>query len=265
MKKAILISLLNLICFLASGQAQNTINDLEGNPIPYANIGIPGKNIGTVSNLKGEFSLTIPDSLKGDSLRISAIGFKPKIIPLNDGVFPSKITLQKLVYDIEEVQVNSGKLKEKIKGYKTKSRVVQGGFTTNKLGNEVGVLIKVKNRETFLKSFNTHISYNKYDTVRFRLNIYTVKDGLPHENILKENIIIETTQEYGPVSYDLTPHNLWVYEDVIVTIEWIEDLGEQGLYFSAGLGGKVFARETSQGNWEKVSGIKLGLNVKVAN
>ncbi|MFT7297920.1 MAG: hypothetical protein ACI81S_000840 [Sphingobacteriales bacterium] len=233
-------------------------------PVSYANIGIPGKNLGTVSNLNGEYSLSIPDSLSKDSVRFSAIGFKPKTLAIKDLQKLKEISLSAQIFDIPEVEIKSSKLKEKILGYKTDSRAMQAGFTSNKLGNEVGVRIKTKGRETYLKEFATNISSNTYDTVKFRLNIYTIKDDLPHQNILKENIIITTTIEQGRVAVDLTPYKIWIDEDVIVTMEWIEDLGEQGLYFSAGFLGTVYGRQTSQGDWEKVSGIRLGLNMKVA-
>lgn len=252
------------------GFAQKTISgkvissERGSEAISYANIGIPGKNVGTVSSLKGDYFLSVPDSLSKDSVRFSAIGFKPKTVAIKTLLTSKEIILTPKIFEIAEVEIKGRKLKEKILGYKSDSRSIQGGFTSNKLGNEVGVRIKTKGREAFLKEFATNISYNTYDTVKFRLNIYTIKDDLPQENILKENIIITTTIEQGRVSVDLTPYNISITEDVIVTMEWIEDLGEQGLYFSAGFLGTVYVRETSQGEWAKVSGIKLGINMKVA-
>jgi len=61
--------------------------------------------------------------------------------------------------------------------------------------------------------------------IRFRLNFYSVQNGLPTTTLLKENIIIETDITSGIVTKDLTPYEIVIDEDFFVAIEWIEDLG----------------------------------------
>ena len=46
------------------------IDSLDRNPVYYANMGIVGKETGTVSDIDGVFELVVPDSLKNDSLNI---------------------------------------------------------------------------------------------------------------------------------------------------------------------------------------------------
>jgi hypothetical protein len=96
----------------------------------------------------------------------------------------------------------------------------------------------------------------------FRLNIYTIEDDLPFENILTENIYLTTQIKYGAISFDLKKHNIYVEEDFIIALEWIKDLGEEGLYFAASFAnGPIFSRKASQGDWEEASFIGLGFNV----
>jgi len=46
-------------------------------------------------------------------------------------------------------------------------------------------------------------------------------------------------------------------------LEWIdEDLGSEGLWFSAGVFGKsIYARSTSHAEWKKQRGLSLGMSV----
>lgn len=51
-------------------------------PVPFANVGLTGYNLGTVTNEKGEFELHIPPSITADSLQVSCIGFHTQTFPL---------------------------------------------------------------------------------------------------------------------------------------------------------------------------------------
>jgi hypothetical protein len=100
----------------------------------------------------------------------------------------------------------------------------------------------------------------------FRVNVYAkAADGMPGENILKQNIIIEPKDTVGMVEVDLKPYLVFVSDDVFVTLEWIKDLGNAtGLYFSTKLvGSATYFRTTSQAKWEKVSPVGVGLHVEV--
>ncbi|RAJ95744.1 carboxypeptidase-like protein [Larkinella arboricola] len=56
--------------------AGKVVNQTTGDPIPSANITIVGRTVGTVTNEKGAFRLTIPTVSASDSLRVSSIGFR---------------------------------------------------------------------------------------------------------------------------------------------------------------------------------------------
>jgi len=56
-----------------------TVKDSETKkPIPYVNIGIVKKNIGTVSDSEGKFDLKFPMTLENDTIKLSSIGYKSK-------------------------------------------------------------------------------------------------------------------------------------------------------------------------------------------
>lgn len=79
-------------------------------PILAANIYLKGDlSIVTQSDLDGNFSLSIPDNSKMDTIVISSIGFKTKEIPLKDvvGRF-AEIILEKELYTLDDVVIKSG-------------------------------------------------------------------------------------------------------------------------------------------------------------
>ena len=115
-----------------------------------------------------------------------------------------------------------------------------------------------------LKNFTISIVENEYGPIRFRLNFYSVENGLPTSTLLKNNIIIETNIISGIVTKDLSFYQIVIDEDFFVAIEWIEDLGPGNLFFSGGFfGSPLIAREVSQGSWSKVGAASVGMNVEV--
>lgn len=79
-------TLLGALVFLSTLQAYTqpiqitgqVIHAKTGAPVPFANVAIVGKPLGTVTNEDGQFILRIPQSLAQDSLAISFVGFFPK-------------------------------------------------------------------------------------------------------------------------------------------------------------------------------------------
>ena len=260
-----------LISFFSFGQNSYTgkIIDASTNEfLSYVNIGIVGKNVGTVSDLDGNFEIPLEDIYDKDTLRISMIGyesleyivgdFKEQIAKNTDILLTPQIT------DLQEVIISSTKFtKEKVLGNTTTSQAMRGGFETDKLGNEVGLVIKIKKSPSYIKSFHASIVDNNYGKVKFRLNFYDLdKKKMPNKSLLKENILVTTEMKNGILSIDLSEYYIIVEDDFFVSLEWIEDLGTDGLYFSAGvLGSPIISRETSQGDWEKTAPFCLGFNV----
>ncbi len=59
------------------------LDKLTKKPLPFVAVGIAEKNIGTVSNYDGFFTLRIPSSLRNVSLTISHLGYKSQHIPVS--------------------------------------------------------------------------------------------------------------------------------------------------------------------------------------
>jgi hypothetical protein len=235
-------------------------------PVEFANIGIVGKGIGTVTNDKGEFNFTLPDSLSNEKIKVSMIGYKTKTYPAKDFQRQTKIFMSESAVTLKEVAVTPKKPKVKILGNETKTTHVSAGFVSNQLGCELAIRLNIKEPQTHLRKFFLNIVYNKLEKPIFRFNVYSVdKNGFPKENILTQNIIIEPKITPGLIEFDLTPYQIYVDDDVFIAVEWIKDLGNtKDLAFSAKLiGSSTYFRNASQDKWNKLPSIGVGLHTEV--
>ena len=246
------------------------IIDAEFNePLPYVNIGIPGAGIGTVSDEQGYYLLEIPPGNINDSLYFSMVGFAFQSFKI-DQIEGSNEKLLNITFKpettaLKEVVVTSRKWEPIAVGNKTDSKLVTTGFTTNQLGNEIAQFVRVKKqRPTLIQKLWLSIAENSIESVILRLNIYLEEEGFPGENILQEPIYLELPNEPQTIEVDLTPYDIYVEDDFFVSIEWIEDLGVEGLWFSAGVFGKsLYARSASHAQWVKQRALSIGMGVEL--
>lgn len=270
MKSSILI----LICLIShSIFGQNTVDGIIKNaqtnePVPYVNIGILNRDKGTVSNEKGEFSLEIPTEFINDTIKISSIGYETKIFIANEFTKAldenRSISLSEKVIELNEVVVSNKKLKEKVLGNKTKSRMMRGGFRNAELGNELGIKIKIKKSPTYITKFHANVTSNTGEKMKFRLNFYNIKKGLPNEKLTSQNIIFQIDSKEGDFTLDLSEYNIIVENNFFLTMELIENEGnkENEVFFSAGLfGNATVTRLTSQAEWKKLGSIGIGFSL----
>lgn len=242
---------------------------LTNESIRYVNIGVLNKDIGTVSDNEGKFKISLSEQNNNDSLRLSIVGYKSRQFRVSDFkamiVYDKEIKLEEEITKLSEVVVLSKKTKEQIEGNKTESKKFRGGFTNSELGNELGIIINIKKRPTYIKDFNAFIVENTSDSMIFRLNFYDLKKGLPGDRIITEQIIFPIRTKNGKFTFDLSSYNIVMTNDFFVSLELIENFGQRskkGILFSAGLLGSSFiTRETSQGTWKKYKAISLGFNV----
>lgn len=271
MKSIFTITVLLFTCSIFSQKVvSGTVVDSETNEtIPYVNIGILKQSLGTVSNESGKFEFEVKGDFMKDTIKVSSIGYKTISLVASDFIEKMKVNavlpLTADVTELSEVTITARELKEKVLGNKARSKSLKLGFSVNELGNELGIKINIKNNPTFLKSFNTHIVTNTNTSLKYRLNIYSIKNGLPDKKIVNENIIFPIDVEKGDFSLNLEKYRIYVEDDIYCTIELIEtpneddDIGFSGSLF----GHAMIVRTTSQAEWEKVGTIGVGFNCTV--
>lgn len=242
------------------------IIDEEGTPLAYLNVGIPGKNLGTVTGGDGSFSLTIDPQLTGDSLLISGVGYEPKTLPLKR--IPKTITLRRHTKTLTEAIVTAKSSKTRTLGNKTTSRFMSVGFPLRFLGAEIGIRIHLGKHPVRLKSFHCTVSDSRVDTALFRLNIYSLQTGAL-QNMLQQNIFLPVGKRTGDYSVDLTGQHLTLNGDILVSLELIRgsftaNATPGALFFSASLlHSATWRRQTSQAEWKKAGAIGVGFNIEV--
>lgn len=265
-----------LFVFLLSFTALNAQHIVQGRiidaftkePLPFVNIGVLKKELGTVSNEEGFFFLEVPDLFAKETLRFSMIGFDVRDFQVADleAILLSNNTLvlaEQTTFLEEVVLTAKKKWDTRVSGNSTTSKLLITGFTSNQLGNEIALFVKVKKTPAYIEGIQFSVVENIYPEVRFRVNVYSSDYRFPDENILKENIFVTLKQSEGLRSVDLKDYDILVDDDIFISLEWIdEDLGSEGLWFSAGVFGKsIYARSTSQAEWKKQRGLSLGMSV----
>lgn len=270
MKTPVLLILFTWISQSLSAQiiAEGVVKEAgSGNPISYVNIGVVGKNIGTVSNGAGRFKLTIPKANARDTVRVSMLGYVPQLFTVSDFIrqlADGEIIMQTSSFILPDVIVSGKELKEKVLGNPTESQSTTTGFTSNKLGNEVGIVIKIKKAPTFIKSFTASVVSKDNKPVKLRLNFYSLKNGLPDKLIQDKNIIVSAPVQGGKLVVDLSDYNIVAEDDFFVSLEWIESASGTIMFSGSLFKGALIARETSQADWQKVGIFGIGFTVKVA-
>jgi hypothetical protein len=83
------------------------ISDLKSNePIPFCNVAIVGKTVGTMSNQDGYYTIKIPVKYQNDTLRFSCLGFSPFDISIaSETKSFLNIKLERKVYHLKTVDV----------------------------------------------------------------------------------------------------------------------------------------------------------------
>jgi CarboxypepD_reg-like domain len=276
-KQIFTLSILLTIAY-TNGTAQiirGKITETESNTaIPYVNIGILNRGLGTVSNPNGEFEIDISKISMEDSIKFSSIGYLSKQFALRDfkNQFGSmnycEVGLAPHVTVLHEVTINSKSSKSLRFGHSPKSRFTKAGFTVNRLGHEIGTLFE-REESSILKLDSVQLNFVSctYDSLFIRLNVYDVH-GDDIQNILPENVFVHLSRKEAlakPI-IDLTQYQLMVGKKYLISIELVKDLGELGLKFYASLKADrypTFYRLTSHDAWKKAMhhGQPLGISM----
>ena len=230
-----------------------------------------GKNKGTVSDAAGLFFLELDRENVHDSIQFSSIGYSPKTFMvehfLRNNLPFHEIALNSEYDSLKEVIVTPKQWRTRTLGNTSRSKFVSGGFSSNDLGAEAGTRIKMNKAPSYLDKISFHISYNKLDSIKVRLNNYAMKNGKPAENILPENIIVTLgNKQTGNIEIDLSKFDLVLADDILVALQMIEGRGDfrSSVFVSAAfLGPPIYYREASHAKWKVYKGLSIGINATV--
>ena len=290
MNKIYLTCLLNLIIvsigFSQENILQGKITDNSNVSLPYVNIGIPLKHIGTVSDENGVYKLKLsPEISKNDTVVFSYIGYKTikiTVAELNNQE-STLIQMKTENNQLEEITFETKKLKDKKLGVTSKGLgLLHYNFYTTKekdvddrLSKELGMKFKLK-KNCRLEKFNFAISQNEFKKLKFRINIYQLVDDQPKELLISDNIIFDLkNEEIDWKSIDLNPYNIYLKEelgDFLLTIQWIESEKSKeeskffALHASTSPLHKLYYREKAMDSWKtQTGGVSMYLDARCSD
>ncbi len=241
------------------------LSDKTNLGIGYVNVGIIGRNIGTVSDDSGNFKINLDNIYNKDSIRFSMIGYKSKTFLISQFKENSikDVYLTPISYYLQEVKVIYHRPRIIRIGTPVTSNDLRSGFAYNDLGSELGIRANIK-KQVRLKDLNLNVAICTYDSVTYRLNIYQSVNQTEFKNILTQPIYISFSKDKinKVITFDLWKYEIIVEGDVLITVELYKDLGEGRLLFQTTFfTGFTYHKKTSEGNWTQSPGI-VGMYLK---
>ncbi|MBS1511546.1 MAG: hypothetical protein JST86_11935 [Bacteroidetes bacterium] len=231
----VIIILLVFQFSLSTLYAQNKLEvhlvNKSGSPLVYVSVSW-AKSLGLVSDEKG--SLVIPDKNQIDSLVLSAIGLKTKIIPKDSLQNKSSvtITMDSAVIDLPEINITKYKIE---KDFGVTDGVKQTSYFKNGqcINLQSALLITSYNYPAQCKNVSVFIAKQSSTALPFRLRLYEVtSDGLPGKDLLTENIVMTDYKSGSWSTFNLDSLHIELPQNgFFAAIEWLcNDLkSESGL------------------------------------
>lgn len=288
MKRLLLVILVVLGQATAAGaqSVQGHVADAAtGQAVPFVNIGVVGKDLGTVANEQGAYQLPFREALANDTVRVSSIGYRARLLTLRALQAQPNVALTAADVTLGEVQVQAKSLFRRTStlGHTTNSTGSVVHLNNKSLGAEVGTVISLKRKPTRLLTAHFNVASNAVGPLVLRVNLYRLdRRGRPTDTkLLSHNLIVQSGITHGTLDVDLTREQLVVDENFFLALEWIKGDGAEaptrlppplkttvhqrsngpapprtGLAFSAGAGyvdNDLYVRTTSQGAWERAT------------
>lgn len=255
---------------------RGTVRDAgSGDAIPYVNIGVVGKALGTVSDGEGAYELWLrPSELEaGDLLRISCLGYEAQTYNLEGLESRTDFSLTRSAIDLDEVVVSALPTftLEEMVGYSLEAtRDFAYWKDSLALGAELATRIRVSPgmRQVNTLFFNT--MENPADSVLLRVNLYATpgKGRELGENLNKsgQSILYMLPGGKTQAVVDLKPFDLWVSDDFFLSLELLAVYGSDVISLSIPAArenrGVTLRRYASQGKWEHIGVYGVGYSLQ---
>lgn len=253
-------------CIFAQTRVSGRLINTQQQPLGYVSIGIAGTSVGTVSDEQGSFELFLP--AEGEVL-FSLIGYRPLKIStttLKTRKPDQPIVLEEQPFQLPEIRIsNREQVTKTIGGEKVNTSMSTnfaiGSKPSQNLGAEIGRKFNLPKAACRLEKYRFYLQSN-FESVKFRVNVYSLKDM---ENLLPQNIYYATMGKVnGWIEVDLTPYDIVINEDVVVSIQWIESKGK-GSYLQMPIQMPALAvhyyKYGSQNKWKKFNGMTTAMNL----
>lgn len=245
------------------------IDSKTGQPIPFVNVGIFEKEIGTVSDEDGIFHLPMNDARieSTDEIIFSSLGYKSITIPVSEiELVYNEYPIFKMIpnpMNLDEVVVSNkeGRFITDFIGYKNFGEKSFGYWKDQiALGGELATRVVAKSGLRRLDRLQFQVFHNPSDSLLLRVNIYEDDGplGRPKTNLNSsgKNIIVTVKNTDKIVWVDLKPFEIYVKNDFLVSLELLKVFGDEELDLVLGAAFNRYGsyrKYASQAKWERIS------------
>jgi len=211
---------------VSSQTLKGIIVDKQNNtPIIYANIGIVSSAFGCISDSNGHFNLHFSSKIDTSSIvRFSMMGYNDLQLSLHQAQRFDTIKLDKKDILLDEVVIarkNYSKKKKFGTLKKSKHGICGWGGTQFGNGHEIGLLIDLGEKASKIEKLHIRIYKHAFKKSILRLHIRDLKNGLPNNDLLTENVLIPIEKKSGWITIDLHQYKIFASGKIALTVEWI--------------------------------------------
>ena len=229
-----MVILISLIPFLIIGQPQVkgiVLNMETGEFVPFAHVMTLDGDSGAISGIDGTFTLSIRSGTVPDSLKITSLGYVEQIIPV-DQTRNLIVKLIPKIYEMDDISVYAeDESQSVIMGTVFSPNVLYGwpSFSTLSGLGETLSSFAIPINWPFEKPFTPEIARIRMavtadDSVMIRVRMLSrhPETGLPHKDLLYEQIISSKIDENGWVDFRFEAGKYWFHEKkMFLVFDWV--------------------------------------------
>jgi pimeloyl-ACP methyl ester carboxylesterase len=245
-------------------------------PLAYVSIGIKSKPIGTVSDSTGRYTMTYNQTEvnEKDSIFFAAVGYRTVKMAFGSYINTDKtIKLSEVPNMLQTVAIKAKPLEVKNYGRSNASLIFFPAMYKNipkqsdEKGREQASILKI-DQHVYLRKLSFKINRRSFNRIKLRMNIYSVKEGLPDQSILSKDVVfdVEGSNQIGmprAENIDLSPYQIQIKgrKEIALSLAILEleplagDSTQPAFFipsFPAPLRSSLF-RMKGEAAWQKVS------------
>ena len=236
----------------------------DRSPAAFATIEVVNrKDVHTLTNFAGNFSLQIPNSQGSDTVIISSVGYQTIRLPLYIAAKRSEFVLTEVVKNMETVNLKPlviGSMSETVGYYRS--------WNVKHTGGEIGRIFKLPYAKFKLDKVRFKAG-NICDTCLLRVHIREVVDGKPGDEILADSVsmyVNKLSLDTKVPEFDLTSLDLTITEEeFFVGIEVLNcSSGKNGscaFNFAGTEKGEYFFKPTADSEWRSTDDYTIYLKL----
>lgn len=213
MKFSFLFLFISIACYSQSKTARGIVLDeLTQKPIPYVNISILESKFGTSSEEDGSYELEIEEKDFDKNVHLSSLGYKDSLITVENLMKQHQIFLKPIAEQLNEVVI-SKKFEEKFLIVNPINRKeIKSAFGSGAKPWNLALFfpyLETYQATKYIQSIKVHLAKFHKRPSKFRLRLFTIEeDSLPGQDLIFENLIVETVKGQKEIDIDIAKFNL---------------------------------------------------------